>query len=261
MLKQISFIISLLLIIHFKTYSQQKDSLSNTIHVFVALCDNENQGIVPVPTKIGNGQDPKNNLYWGCKYGISTFFKNSTEWTLIEKQSVDSIILERLTFKHKTQNFYLIADAYNGKNIKECTIDYFNACAGLVKDTLTTSISNIKIPFKGCSKLVSYIGHDGLMDFDLEQNFINSDKLKRKTIILACSAKAHMGTKLKQTNAYPILWTSSLLSPEAYTLHDCLQAYLNQKSNQTILNTAITTYMKYQKCNKAVASYIFETGW
>ncbi|HST23582.1 MAG TPA: hypothetical protein VLR90_20895, partial [Blastocatellia bacterium] len=34
------------------------------IHVLVALCDNEHQGIVPVPAKIGNGDDPQNNLYW-----------------------------------------------------------------------------------------------------------------------------------------------------------------------------------------------------
>ena len=33
------------------------------IHVFVALCDNDSQGIVPVPKKIGNGNDPDNNLY------------------------------------------------------------------------------------------------------------------------------------------------------------------------------------------------------
>lgn len=39
-----------------------------TIHVFVALCDNVNQGIVHVPEKIGNGQDPKSNLYWKNYY-------------------------------------------------------------------------------------------------------------------------------------------------------------------------------------------------
>jgi len=34
-----------------------------TIHVFVALCDNEHQGIVPVPEIFGNGDDPANNLF------------------------------------------------------------------------------------------------------------------------------------------------------------------------------------------------------
>src|SRR5688572_22804615 len=31
---------------------------AQVIHIFVALCDNKYQGIVPVPAKIGNGQDP-----------------------------------------------------------------------------------------------------------------------------------------------------------------------------------------------------------
>ena len=42
------------------------------VHVTVALCDNEHQGIVPVPRAIGNGKDPRNNLYWGADYGVKT---------------------------------------------------------------------------------------------------------------------------------------------------------------------------------------------
>jgi hypothetical protein len=52
-------------------------SQPRVIHVLVALCDNIHQGIVPVPEKIGNGQDPRNNLYWGCEFGVKTFLKNN----------------------------------------------------------------------------------------------------------------------------------------------------------------------------------------
>ena len=34
-----------------------------TIQVFVALCDNESQGIAPVPARIGDGNKPDANLY------------------------------------------------------------------------------------------------------------------------------------------------------------------------------------------------------
>ena len=84
------------------SFSQTKDA-PKTIHVFVALCDNINQGIVPVPTLIGNGQDPKNNLYWGALYGVKKFFKNkSTTWLykgIIA--SNNATVLERVLFKHK----------------------------------------------------------------------------------------------------------------------------------------------------------------
>ncbi len=42
-----------------------QESDDKTIHIMVALCDNQYQGIVKVPKGIGNGQDPNSNLYWG----------------------------------------------------------------------------------------------------------------------------------------------------------------------------------------------------
>lgn len=53
-------------------------STPRTIHVFVALCDNVNQGIIPVPTMLGNGRDPRNNLYWGAAFGVKNFFKKQS---------------------------------------------------------------------------------------------------------------------------------------------------------------------------------------
>ncbi len=79
------------------------DSSTKTIHIFVALCDNKYQGIVPVPAKIGNGQDPNNNLYWGCAFGVKTFFKKSAAWKLIKSESRVSPLLERLIFIHATK--------------------------------------------------------------------------------------------------------------------------------------------------------------
>jgi hypothetical protein len=34
------------------------------VHVFVALADNQHQGIIPVPLALGNGRDPIRNLPW-----------------------------------------------------------------------------------------------------------------------------------------------------------------------------------------------------
>lgn len=49
-----------------------------SIQVFVALCDNVNQGIVPVPAALGDGEDVKNNLYWGARYGVKTHSSSPT---------------------------------------------------------------------------------------------------------------------------------------------------------------------------------------
>jgi hypothetical protein len=114
-----------------RSITTKKEAGLKTIHVFVALCDNKYQGIVPVPAKIGNGQDAATNLYWGAAFGVKTFFNKSSEWKLIEiKKDPAENILERILFKHKTKNIYLLADAYDGQYIKQTTIDFLLACSG-----------------------------------------------------------------------------------------------------------------------------------
>jgi len=91
-----------------------KQNTSKVIHVFVALCDNINQGIVKVPAAIGNGQDPGRNLYWGAAYGVKSYLKKQADWKLIKSEQRSGVVLERCLFKHKTENLYMIADAYDG---------------------------------------------------------------------------------------------------------------------------------------------------
>lgn len=235
------------------------DTTINTIHIFVSLCDNKYQGIVPVPEKIGNGQDLDNNLYWGCAYGIRTYFKNSQEWKLVRSEKLDTIILERLIFKHNTKNYYLIADAYNGKYIEQCTKDFLAGSAGLLKDTV--NINNTIIGIVGNSKLLAYIGHDGLMDFQLPATYKNTDGIQRDAIILACYSKSYFSDYLKMANANPIVWTSGLMCPEAYTVHDAISAYVNIESNENIRAKAAAAYSKYQKCSLQAAKNLLLTGW
>lgn len=235
------------------------DKTIQTAHVFVALCDNKYQGIVPVPAKIGNGQDPSNNLYWGAMYGVKTYFKNSKDWTLVKSSKLNDVILERLVFKHKTKNFYLIADAYDGKEIKKTTTDFLYSSSGQEKDTL--QIDGKTVGIKGNANLISYIGHDGLMDFELNDDFKNEDKTKRDVIILACYSKRFFGPLLEDANVNPLVWTSNLMAPEAYILHDALAGYLNEETNNEIQNRAALAYSKYQKCSLKAAKNLLITGW
>lgn len=241
------------------TASIPVDTTCKTIHIFVALCDNEFQGIVPVPSKIGNGQDPHQNLYWGCGFGVRTYFRNSMEWILLRIQKPDTIKLERIIFKHRTKNFYLIADAYNGKYIKNCTEDFLRSSCGQLKDTIM--IENKVIGIAGNSNLLSYIGHDGLMDFTLSESYVNRDQKKRDVIILACYSKSYFSQHLKQANVNPLVWTTGLMAPEAYTIHDAIIGYTNNETNESIRKRAALAYSKYQRCSEKAAGNLLVTGW
>lgn len=235
------------------------DTSFKTIHIFVSLCDNKYQGIVPVPSKIGNGQDANNNLYWGCGFGVRTYFKNSKEWTLVRKYKIDTIKLERIVFKHQTQKVYLVADAYNGKYIKKCTQDFLLSSCGQLKDTLIIDKKTIGI--FGNANLISYVGHDGLMDFQLKEGFLNRDNRKRDVVILACYSKNYFSQYLREANVNPLVWTTGLMAPEAYTIHDAISGYVALETNESIAKRAALAYSRFQKCSVKAARNLLVTGW
>lgn len=237
---------------------QQFDTTNQTIHVFVALCDNKYQGIVPVPPGIGDGQDPNTNLYWGCDLGLRSYFKKSKNWSLLKRFCVDSTRLERLIFKHKNDRFYMVADAYNGKEIKKCTADFLQSCSGQVKDTI--NINGTSIGINGNSKLLSYIGHDGFMDFKMREIYNNTDGKVRDAIMLACISKKYFAGHLAPTKANPLIWTTGLMCPEAYTLHDALESYIKNEPAEAIRSSAAKAYAKYQKCSEKAARNLLVSG-
>jgi len=243
------------------------DTAYRVIHVFVALCDNKYQGIVPVPARIGNGQDPASNLYW-VGYGVKSYFKSSKEWKFVQSRKTvpskttgnkDSLILEQAVFKHATKNWYLVADAYNGRYIRECTQDFLASCAGLYKDTV--QLPDRAIGTSGNARMIAYIGHDGLMDFQLDNVYQCADGKTRDCIILACYSKSYFSEYIKSANANPLLWTTHLMGPEAYTLHDALTGYLLHESSEQVRTRAASAYSKYTKCSLKAAKNLLVYGW
>lgn len=234
------------------------ESNAKTIHIIVALCDNRYQGIIPVPSSLGNGQDPKNNLYWGAAYGIKAYFKRSSEWRLINRTKSDSLILERVVFKHTEENYYVVADAYDGKFIRNATETFLKSSAGILKDTLRANDQTLGI--MGNAELVAYIGHNGLMDFSIEEEFTNSDSRKRDVIILACYSQDYFKSQLTKSNVNPLAWTTGLMAPEAYTIHDAITGYIKGETNEQIRLRAAKAYHKYQKCGLGAAKNLLVTN-
>ena len=235
------------------------DSAVKSIHVFVALCDNKYQGIIPVPAKLGNGQELDNNLYWGSSYGVRTFFKKSKEWTLVKTLKTGKPILERLIFKNNLKNYYLVADAYDGQYIKQTTKDFLFSCSGQLKDTL--HIGSKVIGINGNAGLLAYIGHDGLMDFHITDSIKNFDGRARDCIILACVSKTYFAPFIKASKSYPLVWTTGLMCPEAYTLHDAISGYVNNELHEQIRSLAAAAYNKYQKFGFEASNRLLVSGW
>ena len=233
---------------------------TRTVHVFVALADNEHQGIVPVPARIGNGLDAEHNLYWGAAAGVKTFFARSSEWKLLRcVQKPKTQILERCLFQHRDANVYLIADAYRGDEIRQAILDFFSAAAGAEEPIPVPPGSQTTTA--AASNLVVYVGHDGLMDFQLPNMPRKQNEAHREAIVLACASKQYFGEGLRNSGAYPLLWTTNLMAPEAYTLKSALDGWVIGESNEMIRERAAVAYDKYQKCGLRGARRLLATGW
>jgi len=234
-----------------------------TVHVFVALADNQHQGIVPVPAKLGNGEDPEHNLYWGSAFGVKTFFSRSADWARVtcgEKSKAE--VLERCVFKHRASDVFLIADAYRGSEIRQAVVDFLEAAAGEGTESLHLgALADVALPIRGGANLVAYVGHDGLMDFQLPQFPQKKNGNRRDAVILACASKQFFAAPVRASGAYPLLWTTGLMAPEAYTLKSALDGWIAGEDSEQIRDRAAGAYDKYQRCGWRAAHRLFTSGW
>lgn len=243
--------------------SRAQSSQPRTVHVFVALADNVNQGIVPVPARLGKGDDPEHNLYWGAAGGVKTFFARSQDWQLIsERQRAKPEILERCIFKHRSSNVYLVADAYQGDRIRQAIADFLSAAAGDHPEdvSLPAGVPGA-VHAGGAATVVAYIGHDGFMDFQIPSLPQQKNPAQREVIVLACISKKYFAEAVRATGAHPLLWTTGLMAPEAYTLKDALDGWIAGESDDQIRERAARAYDRYQKCGIKGARRLLVSGW
>lgn len=259
---RIILIISLCLLAGAHLHAQ--DSSTRTVHVFVALADNQNQGIVPVPARLGNGLDAARNLYWGAAAGVKTFFARSPDWILLNCSAKPKFaVLERCLFKRRNADVYLVADAYRGDEIRQAILDFLDAASGGNPEIVPVSVNSgtVSLNARGGAALVAYVGHDGLMDFRLPIMPRKKDETHREAIILACASKQFFSEALRNSGAHPLLWTTGLMAPEAYTLKTALDGWIAHESNEQVRERAAVAYDKYQKCGIRGARHLFATGW
>lgn len=234
---------------------------TKVVHALVALCDND-QNIAPVAPKLGNGQDLTNNLYWGALYGLKTNFKNSADWQLVKSiRNPEAYILERVVFKHKQNDVYLVADAYDGDYIYTTVRDFIHRCAGEYQQQI--QVDNKTLNIGGGADLLVYIGHNAMMDYYFNMDYYpaKSDHKQRQAIVLGCYSSKYFTIPLEQSSTQLLISTTGLMAPEAYILEAALDGWVRQQSNEEIRLKAAKAYAKYQRCPFNSANRLFVTSY
>jgi hypothetical protein len=216
------------------------------IHVIVSLVDNVWQGIVPVPAKIGNGDDPDHNLYWGAMFGVKTFLSKAEGWQNLGcKKGVSDTILERCEFAWQDK-LTVTADAYRGRRIGQAMLDFMQQAA--------------TPPSAAQREMVVFIGHDGLMDEENQpfiQRFPKHAGHNKQAVVLACLSDEYFAGHLLAAGSKPVVTTFSFMAPEAYVLEAVARGFANQASETELRGAAATAYAQYQHISAKAGKSIF----
>ena len=219
--------------------AQNPINAGKKIAVFVALCDNENQGIAPVPAKIGKGDEPETNLYWGCNDGLPNVWAKSKQWKLLDKKSDNqAAIMRSHHYQHNKDQSELWAFAYRGDEMKACLEAFEQALVG------------------GKYDFVAFIGHNGLMDGEITPPQGKAPNAVA-CAVLCCKSREYFGLRLQALGAEPILLTEQYMYPGAFLLQASLEQWLSDKSLASIRQAAAEAYSKNQKISLKAALGIF----
>ncbi|MEI7929750.1 MAG: hypothetical protein WCH40_14460 [Verrucomicrobiales bacterium] len=209
------------------------------VAVFVALCDNASQRIAPVPAKIGDGNKPGDNLYWGCTEGLPTCLKASKSWKLLKKEvPADTRILERCTFADTAGTMELSVEGWRGSDIGVCLMAFETALVS------------------GNYDLCAYIGHNVLMDGAIA----TLDKRAAKpvdAIVLCCQSEAYFKKRLTDLGARPVLLTTQFMYPGGFLLRDTLPLWAKGSPLADLRSAAGASYAGNQNISTKASTGVF----
>ncbi len=233
-------------------------------HVVVALCDNEFQGIVPVPAKLGDGDAPQSNLYWGAMYGVRSFFRTQPGWKTVPiAPSSDSRVLDRVLFKRevirngRTMPVLLVAEAWRGHNISDAIRHFLELNRGQHGERLRAG--DLEFEAGGAAHVVAFVGHNGLMDFAAPVlPEIRTAVRPHASVVLACMSDSYFSALLRR-DSWPLITTSGLMAPEAYTLAAVLESWFSGSEPGQVRQAAGRAYAKYQRISEKPAVRLFVT--
>lgn len=216
--------------------------------IIVSLADNANQGIVPIKSSLGNGQDPKSNLYWGALYGAKTYFERMKGWSVESGSSENPSILDSFELLNaEYPSTRILFEAWDGAKQKQAVSAYFQ--------DLRNEISP--------NELVCFVGHNALMDlFIADMPALKSTRdanitRRRKGVVIACQSSPYFEPHHDQLGVESYVMTWGLMAPEAYVLEGLLNAWLKNENSNAARSRAATQYARYQKIPIRSAKRLF----
>ena len=213
------------------------------VAVFVALCDNEHQGIAPVPPAIGRGDDVRGNLYWGCDEALPRVVRRAAGWQaprVVEAyDDQPPEVLQAVVSTRKDKSATLTIFAYRGECLPACLRDFE---AALVS---------------GRYALVAYLGHNGLMDTELPEPAENAERAA-DAMVLCCMSREYFEPRLHRLRSRPMLMTQQYMYPAGAVMLAAIETWLRAPGDVgAIRKAAGQAYAANQRISLRAAVGVF----
>jgi hypothetical protein len=245
--------------------------------VYVALCDNDSQGIVKVRNaRICRGDDPDRNLYWAMAGGLAATLRQA-RWRLVGETrfptgavAVKAIWRKSLPVGPALRQrgvparveAYIVGLAYRGRHIREAMVDYLRAVNDDTGAGETTG--DLTLATAGQSHIVGYIGHDYFYDVDDPRPLLALGKgasvLQKATFALSCTGHRLIRPAIRRANAHILLLNRSLGFPGAWTAEAMVAAIADGQTARAIHRSAAAAFARGQGVPLGTAHAAFAYG-
>jgi len=206
------------------------------ITVYVALCDNDSQGIIPVKNRaICRGDDPANNMYWATRGGLAGYLKRAGWKRVLIVEPPGGPVLVRAVWRTSLAAGGALADrgvlgripvvvvglAYRGREIRKAMVDYFHAVHRDEPWNVTLDTGET-IAAGGASHVVGYVGHDYFYDTSEPEALLaeaaGDSALAKGAFALSCTGDRLIRPGLLRPNVHILLLNRTLAFPGAWSV-------------------------------------------
>jgi hypothetical protein len=245
--------------------------------IYVALCDNDAQGIVKVKRqRLCRGDDPDRNLYWAAAGGLLATLR-AARWQRVSlayfadgNLAVKAVWRKRFTPAGQLRakgvlapfDAFIVGLGYRGSRIREAMMDYLRAVNR--DDPGAEAVGELGLSDGGASHVVGYIGHDYFYDVDDWQPLLalrrGDSTLPKGAFALSCTGHRLIRPAIQRDNVHILLLNRTLGFPGAWTAEAIVTGIASGLDARAIYRGASAAFASGQGVPLGVALASFAWG-
>lgn len=229
--------------------------------VHVPLCDSSL--IDCGNAKLGDGDNLATNLYWATSPGFGVWFsRGGSGWkrVLRQRDTGDRDLLQVDVYRRTVPTpaswrklgaparfeLDVVIRAWRGKAIDRALAAYAADLSGSAARPLTLD-DGTKLQAGGAAQLVSWVGHNRLMDSSDAYAWPASSKDVKGTLFIACHTARYIEDTVVGPTRVPLLATRDFLFSNAAPFEAALLAFTSGAGYARMREVAVTAYAAVQK--------------